>query len=62
MDKLREVCKAVVGALGWGILGGMLLTRGIGPWWFGWGTLVLSLAAIASAVDKALEPANKWPV
>lgn len=62
MDKLRELLKTIVGALGWCILGVILLGLEIGPWWFGWGALVLSATAIGCAVDKALEPKDKWPV
>ena len=56
MDKLRKMLKTIAGALGWGMMGGMILVSGIGPEWLGWTSVIAAGCAIACAMDKALTP------
>ena len=62
MNKIFHMIRAVASALGWLILGGVLMLWEIGPWWLGWVPFAISLCAIVAAIDKALEPRWRWRV
>ena len=56
MNRVKSVIKTAVGALGWGLLGGLMVQLGIGPCWLAWSVLMVSGTIIAIAMDKALSP------
>lgn len=62
MEKIKELFRSVLSALGWLLLGLLLMRLDIGPWWVSWTMLAVSLCVIVSAVDKALEPKARWRV
>lgn len=61
MEKIKELIRSVLSALGW-LLGVLLMQLGIGPWWVSWVSIVASVCVIAGALDKALEPKQRWRV
>lgn len=60
MEKMKELIRSVLSALGWLLLGVLLMQLGIGPWWVSWLSIVASVCVIAAAMDKAFEPKRRW--
>lgn len=60
MEKAKKLILTLLGALGWGILGVLIMRLQLGPWWVGWVPFVIALCVIAAAVDNALSPGGGW--
>ena len=54
--------KTIIGALGWLILGIVLMRNEIGPWWIGWLPLAGSVCVIAVQVDGLFSAKEGWEI
>ena len=54
--------KTIMGALGWMLLGIVLMRNGIGPWWVGWVPLAVSVCVIAVQVDGLFSAKEGWEI
>lgn len=53
-------CKTIIGALGWLLLGIVLMRNNIGPWWVGWVPLAASICVIAVQMDGSFSAKEGW--
>ena len=62
MDRFLQMCRKIGGALGWLLLGCLLMHLEIGPWWVGWLPMALSSCVITLAIVDVMEPVQRWRV
>lgn len=62
MEKIKRFSARVLGALGWLLLGALLMKMDIGPWWVGWVPFTVAICVMAYALDEVLSPESRWQV
>ena len=52
LQRRKALVTAVTGCTGWGLLGYVIMTTGMGPFWLGWGLMTVAVCVGAYSVDK----------
>ena len=54
--------KTIIGALGWLILGIVLMRNEIGPWWVGWTALTVSSITMLLRMGSIVNQKEDWEI
>ena len=53
--------KTIMGALGWMLLGIVLMRNGIGPWWVGWSMLTVAAITLLLQMGQLVDR-KEWQI